>query len=120
MTTVQLSNRFIFLHALRMSMLVHSLRSLSGLGNVDVVEPFVDIAAFVDAGAIVVVADTFFDSIVVIGANVVDAIDVIVDAVDVFAAVEAIDMPGSKAAAYMKVRASNMLLHVLGNMFPDN
>lgn len=105
-----------------MSMLVHSLRSPSGLGNVDVVEPFVDIAAFVDAGAIVDVADTFLEPIVVIGANVVDAIDVIVDAVDVldmFAAVEAIDMPGPAAVAYMKVRASNMLLHVLDNMFPD-
>lgn len=102
-----------------MSMLVHSLRSPSGLVNVDVVEPFVEIAAVVDAGPIVDVADTFLDPIVVAGASVVDAIDVIVDG-DFFATVEAIDMPGPAAAAYMKVRASNMLLHVLGNMFLDN
>lgn len=101
-----------------MSMLVHSLRSPSGLGNVDVVEPFVDNAATVDAGPIV--ADTFLDPIVVAGANVVDAIDVIVDAGDFFATVEAIDMPGPAAAAYMKVRASNMLLDVVDNMFLDN
>lgn len=100
-----------------MSMLVHSLRSPSGLGNVDVVEPFVDNAATVDAGPIV--ADTFLDPIVVAGANVVDAIDVIVDG-DFFATEEDIDMPGPAAAAYMKVRASNMLLDVVGNMFLDN
>lgn len=143
MTTVQLSNRCIFLHALRMSMLVHSLRSANGLGNVgneafvdvmvteDIVA-LVDVDALVDADGIVVVGafvdvdaldvddvGTIVDAVdaivgaVIFGANVV-AIDLVVDAaIDV--CVDAIDMP---TAAYITVMASNMLLNVLSEMYP--
>lgn len=120
-------------------MLVHSLRSAKGLGNVNN-DVFVDVVAFkavvalVDVDALVaVVAFVDVDALdddevgtivdvgptivgaVIFGANVV-AIDVVADvAMDVFAAVEAIDMP---TAAYITVRASNMLLNVLSKMFP--
>lgn len=120
-----------------MSMLVHSLRSANGLGNVGN-EAFVDvmvtedIVALVDVNGFVVVGTfvdddaldvddvgTIVDAVdaivgaVIFGANVV-AIDLVVDAaIDV--CVDAIDMP---TAAYITVMASNMLLNVLSEMYP--